>query len=134
MNKLLVKKNTTINTQFGKAELFFQTKFGDHIIENYRTDLTIIDPKRRHHDLEFSDIATLLRGNVSMEPIRDNETQIEAVSFYRGRHYLTLFHLAKRDDSDTLFAFIVTSYATNQKRYIDRYNTFIEQINRAFKN
>ncbi|MFD2572216.1 hypothetical protein ACFSUS_16350 [Spirosoma soli] len=129
MKRLLIKKNTTINTPFGKAELFFQTKFADHVIENYRADLTKLDPAKRHHDLKFSDIASLLRGNVSVQPIKGDETQFEA----RGRHYLTLFHVAKRDDSDTLFAFIVTSYVTNEKRYLERYQNYLEDLRKTYR-
>ncbi len=133
MKRLLVTKDTTINTPYGKAELFFQTKFGDHIIENYRADLGQPDPKKRYHDLKFSDIAKLLRGNISLEAIKGDETQYDCVSFYKGRHYITFLHVAKRDDSTTLFAFIVTSYATNEKRYIKRYQDFIEDIRQTYK-
>lgn len=128
MKKLLVKKNTTIKTPLGKAELYFQTVFADHLVENYQKDLNQTDPAKRQHDVIFSDLDQLLKGNVSMKVIPGNEGQIEAVSFYRGRHYFTCFHVAKRPDSDTKFAFIVTCYATNEKKYLERYQRYIDFI------
>ncbi|MBO0938315.1 hypothetical protein J2I47_17320 [Fibrella sp. HMF5335] len=133
MKKLLVKKNTTIKTPLGRAELYYQTVFADHLVENFQKDLQV-DPAKRHHDLIFSDIGQLLRGNVSMKVIAGKEGQIEAVSFYRGRHYFTCFHVAKRPDSDTRFAFIVTCYATNEKKYLERYQRYIDYIKENFGN
>lgn len=127
MKKLLVKKNTTIKTPLGRAELYYQTVFADHLVENYQKDLQI-NPAKRHHDLVFSDIDQLLKGNVSMKVIPRKEGQIEAVSFYRGRHYFTCFHVAKRPDSDTTFAFIVTCYATNERKYLDRYEEYLQLL------
>ena len=132
MQSLLVRKNTTIVTKKGKAELFFQTKFADHILGNYQADLTKKTQTKRHHDLKFSDIAHLLRGNVSLEPLDADETKWEAVSFCRGRYHLTLFHLGQRDDSATLFAFVVTSYATFEKHYHDRYQAYLEAIRQRY--
>ena len=128
MKKLLVKKNTTIKTPFGRAELFYQTVFADHLVENYYKDLSQSDLAKRHHDLLFSDLDKLLKGNVSMQIIPGNEGQIDAVSFYKGRHYFTCFHVAKRQDSDTQFAFIVTCYATNKKEHTERYEQYIDFI------
>ena len=131
MKKLLVKKNTTIKTPLGRAELYYQTVFADHLVENFQKDLQI-DPAKRYHDLVFSDIDQLLKGNVSMKVIAGKEGQIEAVSFYRGRHYFTCFHVAKRLDSDTKFAFIVTCYVTNEKEYLERYQRYIDYIKENF--
>lgn len=133
MKKLLVKKNTTIKTPLGRAELYYQTVFADHLVENFHKDLQVNSPNR-HHDLIFSDIDQLLKGNVSMKVIPGKEGQIEAVSFYRGRYYFTCFHVAKRPDSDTKFAFIVTCYATNEKKYLDRYEEYLRLLQETLGN
>ncbi len=132
MKKLLVKKNTVIKTPLGRAELYYQTVFADHLVENYQKDLDKVDLAKRHHDLLFSDLDKLLKGNVSMQIIPGNEGQIEAISFYRNRHYYTCFHVAKRQDSDTQFAFIVTCYATNQKKHLERYEQYLEFVQKKY--
>ncbi len=117
-------KNTTVFTPSGRAELFWQTVNCDHFAENHSADAGKAG-KSRFHDLRFKDIAHLLSGDVAIDPVGSKGTKWRAISFYKEKHYLTIFHLQKRDDCDTLFAVVVTCYATYHERHRKEYEKYI---------
>lgn len=123
-------KNTTFLTPFGRAELFFQVANLDHYLTNYIADLNKEESKRFHH-VKFSEVITRLKGHVLIEPIEGPKNKFYALSLVNGRYYYTIFYLNRRVDSHTLYAVIVTCYATNKKDVRQRYDEWLEQHKRG---
>ncbi|GAB3918450.1 hypothetical protein [Larkinella terrae] len=122
-------KNTTIFTPFGRAELFFQVVNCDHIMFQYHENLIVVDDEKRQHDVSFSEIASMLSGNVLIDKVpKTRSNKHYAISFYKNRYYYTVFYLEKRADSPQLFAVIVTSYATNKKEIREKYESYRQSI------
>ncbi|AEI47634.1 hypothetical protein [Runella slithyformis] len=126
-----IPKNTTIYTPIGRAELFFQVVNCDHIMFQYLEEMVQIDHERRQHDVTFTEIAKMLTGNVLIEQVPKSQNKYYAVSYYKSKYYYTIFYLNKRADSQTLFAIIVTSYATNKKEIREKYESYLRQFNNA---
>ena len=121
-------KNATIYTPLGRAELFFQVVNCDHIMFQYLEEMVEINQERRHHDVTFAEIGKMLSGNVLIEPVPKGKNKYYAVSYYKSKYYYTIFYLNKRADCPALFAIIVTSYATNEKRIREKYEAYIRQF------
>ncbi|MFC0182490.1 hypothetical protein SAMN04515674_101452 [Pseudarcicella hirudinis] len=124
-------KNTTVLTAEGKAELFFQTVNCDHLLENYRTDVNKIG-KERVHDVKFSDISQLLSGNVCFSEVPKSKNKFQAISFYRGKYYVTFYYLDKRKDCETLFAVIISCYISHESHIIKKYDTYKKEVEQQY--
>ncbi|SFC84515.1 hypothetical protein [Spirosoma endophyticum] len=109
------RKNKSIYTDHGRAEIFFQTINLDHYLTKYLSDLNKPDDKRFHR-LTFIEITKVLsQGSVLIQKYADAKKKYFAISRYEGRYYYVVFYLEKREDCDKLFAIIATCYAINNK-------------------
>ena len=130
-------KNTTIFLPPGsaaeRAEIFWQTMNCEHFMENYRVDLTRTNPKEKVHNLKFADVARMLSGNVIISPVPNSTRKYQAIAWWNGKYYLTIFTLEHRPENySTLFAVIITTYTTYESRHITTYKQYIEAIRQKY--
>jgi uncharacterized DUF497 family protein len=122
-----IAKNTEFETFFGFAEIFWQTKFADHLLENRRDDAKKPNYKERIHDLKFEEISMLLQQNHYLAPDNRKQGRFRIITKYRGKYYLIIYHLTKRKDlGNKLFAVIVTSYITYEAKNIRDYENHFQ--------
>lgn len=126
-------KNTTIWTPEGKAELFFQVVNCDHIMFQYIEVMNQVEDEKRQHDVTFQEIARMLSGDVFMEQVPKSKNKYYAVSFYRFKYYYTIFYLDQRNDCNTQFAIVVTSYATNKREVREKYEAYIKNVEEIYR-
>lgn len=135
--KKIEPRNTTIYVVDKNidAELYFQTGFCDHIMQNRIADnqKRTANPKEVSHDLTFADIRLLLSGNVHMELVDKRYGKYKILNRFRGKLYRGFFYLSKRTDCPgTWFAVISTAYITLEKIDKMTYANYIEKNRELF--
>lgn len=112
-------QNTSFETPFGKAEIFWQTNNANHLLENYTDNITQFG---KHHDLKFVDFKHLLQdANIHIIPSKYKKNIFETIAYSHSkkRYYFIIFALEKRFKN--LFAVIITAYATKKAEHINKY-------------
>jgi hypothetical protein len=112
-----------------EAELFWQTKNANHLLENYRDNISHFG---KEHDLKFNDFPKLLRGNVSFGEEKNRKTKY-AIAFNQanGKYYYIAFTIEKRFRK--YFILIVTAYATKKSHHIKEQQEVEEFAKRVYK-
>ena len=124
-------KNTSVYTPQGKAELFFQVVNCNHIMDNYREDVEKTG-NARIHDVKFTDIAKLLSGNVCTFIVPKSKEKVCAISFYKGKYYVTYLFLKKRPDCEQLFAVIVSCFISNNPEIKRHYEDYLISVAKLY--
>lgn len=130
-------KNTTLylppDYSADRAEIFWQTANCDHFMENYRADLTKVNPSEQIHNLRFADVARMLSGNVLITPVLKSTHKYQALAYWHEKYYLTIFTLEHRaENPSTLFAVIITTYITYESRHLTAYQAYAQQIRQHY--
>lgn len=78
-----------------EAELYFQTAFCDHILQNYRGDgqKKRYRPQEIYHDLTFADIKHTLPGNALIEINNKRSRKYKVLNTFLGKLYRGFFYL-----------------------------------------
>jgi len=124
-------------TPQGKAELYWQTANCDHLMLNHRDDSAKTNRKEKTHNLQFSDVAKMLSGNVFINPVKGKPQQdshkFYAISYWHEYYYYTIFTLQRRTDAPgILFAVIITTYITYESHVINEYKAYLEEIHQRY--
>ena len=95
-------------------------------MQNYRDDSAKAKPNEKTHNLNFSDVAKMLSGNVVINQV-NNSHKFYAISYWNDHYYYTIFTLQRRTDaSSTLFAIIISTYISYEAHVINEYQNYIE--------